>query len=58
MLVSRKIVYDILVGEEFDVERDLGFVLTVIRDCCTCDSTEKYLDLLVKKLWEKEFRKR
>lgn len=55
--LSQRIVYDILVGEEFDVERSLGFVLTVIRDYCTCENTEKYLDLLLKRLWEKDFGK-
>lgn len=47
--VSQKIVYDMLVEKKLEGS-ELGFVLTVIRDNCTCDDTCKYLDLVIKNL--------
>lgn len=48
--LSKKIIYDGLIDEKINLDEDLGFYLTVIRDNCLCDETFIFLDLLIKNI--------
>lgn len=50
--LSQKIVYDMLIDKKLEDYNELGFCLTVIRDNCLCDNTYKYLDLLIKNMYD------
>lgn len=48
--LSQKIIYDGLIDKKINLDEDLGFYLTVIRDNCSCDETAVFLDLLIKNI--------
>ena len=52
MSLSEKIVRRMIKNGETENLGDLGFILTVIRDNCRCDSTFELLDMLVRKMHE------
>ena len=41
-----------LIDKKLEDYNELGFCLTVIRDNCLCDNTYKYLDLLIKNMYD------
>ena len=52
MTLSEEIVRRMIKNGETKELGDLGFILTVIRDNCLCDSTFELLDILVRKMHE------
>jgi hypothetical protein len=53
MSLSSNLMLSILDDEskdKYDIYRDLGFILTVIRDNTSCDETSFLIDMILKKL--------
>jgi hypothetical protein len=50
MTISEQRVLDMLMNVHEDINYNLGFILTVIKDNTTDDNTHKFLTLLIKRM--------